>query len=163
MTGKVYIWQRQQFIAVCVTSRNLPVTAKKREILHIPITWPNINIFLWDQIHSISTIKLHIWCNFQLNISKNKDSMAKNLKNATKISYISVCAFCSISIINIATPPTFFYIFTWNFGISFSTKFGSYFIDRIFEFRILRHFGTILREIAPKWRQIRNSKVRSIK
>ena len=39
-----------------------------------PFTWPNINIFQWlYQVNSISTIKLHILCKFQLNISKNVD------------------------------------------------------------------------------------------
>ena len=37
-----------------------------------------------------------------------------NLKNVHKISCISDCAFCSISVTKIATPPTFFNIFTWN-------------------------------------------------
>ena len=33
--------------------------------------------------------------------------------------------------------------------ISFSNKFGSYFIDRIFEFQIWRHFSAISRKIMP--------------
>ena len=30
------VYQRQKFIAVCAESRNLPLTAKNRKILHIP-------------------------------------------------------------------------------------------------------------------------------
>ena len=65
---------------------------------------------------------------------------------------------CSVSVTKIATPQRFLNIFTWNFEISFSTKFGSYSIYRILEFRIWRNFSTIFREIAlkVKWRQIRN-------
>ena len=44
-----------------------------------------------------------------------------------------------------------------------STKLGSYLIEWIFEFRICRHFGAILAQFFGKWRQIRNSKIRSIK
>ena len=73
--------------------------------------------------------------------------MAKKPQKCHKISCISVCTFCSISITNIATPPTFFNTFAWDFEISFLIKFGSYFIGRIFEFRIWHHFGVILAQL----------------
>ena len=85
-----------------------------------------------------------------LHIAKNMDSMAKKPQKFHKIYCISVCAFCSISIINIATPPTFFNIFTSNFEINFSTKSGSNFIDRIFKFRIWRHFPENCAKMAPE-------------
>ena len=66
-----------------------------------------------DQVYSISTITLQILCKFQLNIFENMDYMAEKPQKSQKISCISVCAFCSISITNIATPPTFFNIVTW--------------------------------------------------
>ena len=95
------------------------------------------------------------------------DSMAEKHQKCHKISCISVCAFCSISITNIATPPSFFNMFTSNFEISFSTKFVSYFIDRIFKFRIWRHFGAIFRKMALKWRfngtKFEIQKIQSIK
>ena len=54
-----------------------------------------------------------------------------------------VCAFWGLALFeglrflfNKIATPTFFNIFTRNFRISFLNKFGSYFIDRIFEFQI---------------------------
>ena len=58
--------------------------------------------------------------------------MAEEPQKNHKISWIFVCAFCSIS---------------------FSTKFGSYFTDRIFEFQIWHHFSEISRKMVLKWRQ----------
>ena len=80
--------------------------------------------------------------------------MAEKPQKCHKISCISVCAFCSISITNIATPPTFFNTFTLNFEISFSTKFGSYFTVRFFKFRIWLHFGAIFRSYTPAQKNI---------
>ena len=104
-----------------------------------PITWQNINILRCDEVYSISTMKLRILCKFQLNVSKNMDSKAEKPQKCHTICCISICAFCSISITDIAPLPTFFYIFTLNFKLLFG------FLN--FE------FGAISAQFSGKWRQ----------
>ena len=75
------------------------------------------------------------------------DLMAEKPQKFHKISCISIFAICSMLLILLF--PTFFNIFTCNFEISSSTKFVSYFIDRISEFRIWRHFPVNYARMAP--------------
>ena len=43
-----------------------------------PLSWPNINIFQWEQLYLINSVQLYIHCNFKLGISKNVDFIAEN-------------------------------------------------------------------------------------
>ena len=94
------------------------------------------------------------------------DLNLKKSQNFHKNAIISVRAFRKISVTKIATPPTFFNIFTSNFELWFLTKFGSYLLERflIFYFFAIwqpfwRHFPGNGAKMAAKWHQSEKSKI----
>ena len=78
-----------------------------------PTTWPNLSIFQWDQVYSITTIKLPTYHFKVLAKYLNKCGfyIQKNLKNVTKSAISPVALF----VLSRSVKSITFYIFNMNY------------------------------------------------